>query len=73
VATCSDCPRPALPLNIRRASFDAALEGFWGGSSVQLDVDFLVFGEQRRFQAGFGGSVSDLASSLGERLIDAIF
>jgi hypothetical protein len=73
VATCSDCPRPALPLNIRRASFDAALEGFWGGSSVQLDVDFLVFGEQRRFQAGFGGSVADLASSLGERLIDAIF
>jgi hypothetical protein len=73
VQACATCPRPPVPLSLVSAEFDAALDGFFGQSGVQLLVVYQVFGDRRALSAGFSGSISDLASSLVTTLTDAIF
>jgi hypothetical protein len=40
---------------------------------VELDIAYRVFGERRSLNAGFSGSVTDLASSLFTATTDALF
>ena len=73
VQACATCPRPPVPVRVVSAEFDAALDGFFGQSGVQLAVAYQVFGESRSLTAGFSGSLSDVASSLFTELSDALF
>jgi hypothetical protein len=71
--SCATCPRPPMPFNLVSAEFDAALDGFFGQSGVQLDVVYQVYGRRNGFTAGFSGSISDLAVNLVTAATDAIF
>lgn len=67
------CQRPPMPFGVVRAQFDAALNGLFGRSGIDLSLTYQVFGDQRTITAGFGGSVSDLAQSLVSTVSDALF
>jgi hypothetical protein len=71
--SCPTCPRPPVPFSIESATFDAALAGFGGNSSVSLELGYQVAGESRTATASFGGSVSDLVQPLVTTVSNALF
>jgi hypothetical protein len=73
IESCATCPRPPMPFSVISAEFDAALDGFFGQSGVQLDLAYQIYGDRRSFSAGFSGSISDLAVNLVTAATDAIF
>ena len=70
---CVTCDRPPIPVQVVSAEAEAALAGFFGRSSVDLRVGYRVFGERRFFQAGFGGSMSELAQAIFQAVSDDLF
>lgn len=71
--SCPSCARPPMPVQVVSAEAAAALNGFFGRSSVDLTVGYRVFGDRRTFQAGFGGSISDLSQAVFQAVSDALF
>ncbi len=71
--TCRTCEMPPLPFSIKSAEFDAALEGWMGNTSVDMRLDYQVFGNPRRFELGWSGSIAENALNLFNMVRDAIF
>ncbi len=71
--TCRTCPMPPLPFSIKSAEFDAALEGWMGNTSVDMRLDYQVFGRPKVFQLGWSGSIVENAVNLFNMVRNEIF